>query len=91
MASEVRRRLKPNAPFVVAHFSIPDNDDERPLWLSRYSAFLASSGVEPDKAAAARAAIDQRLNILAPEQDEAILRDAGFADPTLFYTGFTFH
>jgi tRNA (cmo5U34)-methyltransferase len=31
------------------------------------------------------------LNILAPEQDEAILRDAGFADPTLFYTGFTFH
>lgn len=90
MACEVRRRLKPNAPFVVAHFSIADNDDERPLWLSRYSAFLAASGVEPDKAAAARAAIDERLSILAPEQDEAILRNAGFSDPTLFYTGFTF-
>lgn len=90
IASEVRRRLKPNAPFVIAHFSIPDGGDERPLWLSRYSAFLAASGIEPDKAAAARTAIDKHLSILAPEQDEAILRDAGFSDPTLFYTGFTF-
>jgi tRNA (cmo5U34)-methyltransferase len=35
IASEIRRRLKPGAPFVAAHFSIPGNDDERPLWLSR--------------------------------------------------------
>lgn len=90
IASEIRRRLKPGAPFVTAHFSIPGDDDERPLWLSRYSAFLAASGVEPDKAAAARKAVDGQLSILAPEQDEVILRDAGFSDPTLFYTGFTF-
>ena len=90
IASEIRRRLKPGAPFVAAHFSIPGDDDERPLWLSRYSAFLAASGVEPDKAAAARKAVDGGLSILAPEQDEAILSDAGFSDPTLFYTGFTF-
>ncbi|MGT2438942.1 class I SAM-dependent methyltransferase [Bradyrhizobium betae] len=90
IASEIRRRLKPGAPFVTAHFSIPGGDVERPLWLSRYSAFLAASGVEPDKAAAARKAVDGQLSILAPEQDEAILRDAGFSDPTLFYTGFTF-
>ena len=90
IASEIRRRLKPGAPFVAAHFSIPGDDDERPLWLSRDSAFLAASGVEPDKAAAARKAVDGGLSILAPEQDEAILSDAGFSDPTLFYTGFTF-
>lgn len=90
MASEIHRRLKPGAPFVAAHFSIPDGDDERPLWLSRYSAFLAASGVEPDKAAAARKAVDGQLSILAPERDEMILRDAGFSKPTLFYTGFTF-
>jgi len=90
IASEIRRRLKPGAPFVAAHFSIPGDDDERPLWLSRYSAFLAASGLEPDKAAAARKAVDGQLSILAPEQDEVILRDAGFSDPTLFYTGFTF-
>ncbi|WP_354035790.1 class I SAM-dependent methyltransferase [Bradyrhizobium sp. S3.2.6] len=90
IASEIRRRLKPGAPFVAAHFSIPGDDNERPLWLSRYSAFLAASGVEPEKAAAARKAVDGQLSILAPEQDEMILRNAGFSDPTLFYTGFTF-
>jgi tRNA (cmo5U34)-methyltransferase len=89
IASEIRRRLKPGAPFVTAHFSIPDGDEERPVWFARYSAFLAASGVEPDKAAAARNAIRQ-LSILAPERDEAILRNAGFSAPTLFYTGFTF-
>lgn len=90
IASEIRRRLKPRAPFVVAHLSAPNGEDERPLWLSRYSAFLAASGVEPDKAAAARDAVANHLEILAPAQDEAILREAGFSNPTLFYTGFTF-
>ncbi|WBL78438.1 class I SAM-dependent methyltransferase [Bradyrhizobium xenonodulans] len=90
IASEIRRRLKPRAPFVVAHLSAPNGEDERPLWLSRYSAFLAASGVEPDKAAAARNAVTNHLEILAPAQDEAILREAGFLDPTLFYTGFAF-
>ena len=38
----------------------------------------------------ARAAIDAQLPVLSPEQDEAILRDAGFSDVSLFYAGFTF-
>ncbi|MCK1357682.1 class I SAM-dependent methyltransferase [Bradyrhizobium sp. 199] len=90
IVSEVRRRLKPRAPFVVAHLSAPDGENERPLWLSRYSAFLAFSGVEPDRAAAARDAVTNHLEILTPAQDETILREAGFSEPTLFYTGFTF-
>lgn len=90
IAVEVHRRLKPGAPFVVAHFSVPQGEGERELWLSRYAAFLAASGVEPDKAANARAAIDTQLHILTPEQDEAILRGAGFSNVSLFYAGFTF-
>ena len=90
IASELRRRLKPRAPFVVAHLSAPDGEQERPRWLSRYSAFLAASGVEPEQAAAAKDAVSNHLEILAPTQDEAILREAGFSDPTLFYTGFAF-
>lgn len=88
--AEVRRRLKPGAPFVVTHFSIPQDDGDRALWLSRYAAFLAASGVEPHKAANARAAIDTQLAILTPQQDEAILREAGFSNVSLFYAGFTF-
>ena len=90
IAAEIHRRLKPGAPLVAAHFSIPGGDDERPIWLSRYSAYLAASGVEPDKAAAARTAVDGQLSILAPEQDETILREAGFSGASVFYTGFTF-
>lgn len=89
-AVEVHRRLKPGAPFVVAHFSVPQGEGERALWLSRYAAFLAASGVEPGKATNARAAVDTHLNILTPEQDEAILHEAGFSNVSLFYAGFTF-
>jgi tRNA (cmo5U34)-methyltransferase len=88
--AEVHRRLKPGAPFVVAHLSVPQGEGERALWVSRYAAFVIASGVEPAKAANARAAIDTLLTLLTPEQDEAILREAGFSNVSLFYVGFTF-
>jgi tRNA (cmo5U34)-methyltransferase len=89
--AEIRRRLKPGAPFALVHFSCPQGEGERALWLSRYAAFLAASGVAPDTAASARvAAIDSQLTILTPEQDEAMLREAGFSNVSLFYAGLTF-
>ena len=81
-AAEVHRRLKPGAPFVAAHFSIPQGD-ERDVWLSRFAAY---AGLDQNQAAA----IDSHLTILSPEQDEAILREAGFSNVSLFYAGFTF-
>ncbi|HKS55081.1 MAG TPA: class I SAM-dependent methyltransferase [Steroidobacteraceae bacterium] len=87
---EIHRRLKPGAPLVVAHLSFPQVEKERALWLSRYVSFAVSSGVDPERVANARAAIEAQLPILAPEQDEAILRDSGFANVSLFYAGFTF-
>jgi tRNA (cmo5U34)-methyltransferase len=89
-AIEVRRRLKPGAPFVVVHLSIPQGENERSLWLSRHVAFLTASGLESDQAERARSAIDEHLHILTPEQDEKVLRDAGFSNVSLFYAGFTF-
>lgn len=90
IAVEVRRRLKSGAPFVMAHISIPQGPGERALWLSRYAAYVIASGVEPHQAARARAAVEARLHILTPEQDEALLREAGFSNVSLFYAGFTF-
>jgi tRNA (cmo5U34)-methyltransferase len=49
-----------------------------------------ASGVPAANAESAIAAISERLPVLSPEQDEALLRDAGFADVDLFYAGFTF-
>jgi tRNA (cmo5U34)-methyltransferase len=87
-AREIRRRLKPGAPFVAAHFSFPQAN-ERALWLSRFAAFAVASGADPDKAEQARAGVGERLSLLNPAQDEAILREAGFSGVTQFYAAFT--
>jgi tRNA (cmo5U34)-methyltransferase len=85
--AEVRRRLKPGAPFVLAHLSFPQAEPERELWLSRYFTFI---GVEPTKWDESRAAMNAHLTILDPAQDEAMLRDAGFSGVTQVYQGFAF-
>lgn len=83
-ASEIRRRLKPGAPFVVAHLSIPP-EGGRDLWLSRYAAFARAPGAEVNVAA-----MQDHTHILTPDEDEAVLREAGFSGVSLFYAGFTF-
>lgn len=88
-ASEIHRRLRPGAPFVAAHSSFPQADGERARWLSRYAAYAIASGADPDKANGARAAVEQNLSLLSPEQDAQILREAGFRDVELFYAAFT--
>lgn len=85
---EVRRRLKPGAPFAAAHFSIPRG--ELDLWLSRYAAFAVTSGIDPAQANTARAGIAERLPILSPEDDEHLLREAGFSGVRLFYAALAF-
>lgn len=87
--TELRRRLRPGAPLVVAHHSFP-RGGERERWLARYAAFAASSGVPAEKAGHAAQTIGRELPVLSPEEDEATLRDAGFQDVQLFYAAFTF-
>ncbi len=86
----LRQRLKPGAPLVVAHHSISQAGDEKRIWLDRYAAFAAASGVPPENTRNAAEAIGARLPVLSPEQDEALLREAGFTGVSLFYAGFTF-
>jgi tRNA (cmo5U34)-methyltransferase len=89
--SEVYRRLKRGAPFIMVHFSFEQGDaEERALWLSRYAAFLSDSGVDPASAMKASAAIGERLHILTPQQDETLIDEAGFKNVSLFYASFTY-
>ena len=90
-AEEVRRRLAPGAPFVVAHLSFPQRDDaERELWIERHLAYLVASGLEADDVERARAAIATRVPVLTPDVDRSILADAGFTSITEFFSAFTF-
>lgn len=88
-AAAIRARMKPGAPFVAAHGSFPQGPGERDVWLDRYAAFAISQGVEPEKALGARAAVASMAAMIAPEADEAILREAGFSDVAMFWTAFT--
>ncbi len=86
---EIRRRLRPGAPFVAAHSSFPQGAGERAAWLRRYADFAVASGADPAEAENARAAVSAHLNILEPEHDAALMREAGFSDVTPFYAAFT--
>ncbi|WP_157219878.1 class I SAM-dependent methyltransferase [Flavisphingomonas formosensis] len=88
-AMEIHRRLKPGAPFVAAHSSFPQSAADRALWLPRYTAFAIASGADPDQARNAQVSVEANLDLLSPEQDEAILREAGFSEVTPFYAAFT--
>ena len=87
---EVHSRLKFGGVFVAMHYSIPKNGLARDLWLSRCAAFAISSGVEPEQATTAAAAIGKQLPILTPEQDEELMRRAGFSDISTFFVALAF-
>lgn len=86
---ELHRRLRPGAPLVTAHASFPQSAAERPRWLSRYAAFALASGADPEQVENARTAVEAHLALLDPARDEAILREAGFAEAELFFAAFT--
>ncbi|WP_219271970.1 class I SAM-dependent methyltransferase [Pseudomonas sp. Xaverov 83] len=88
---ELWRRLSPGAPLIAAHHSFPQSSpEEKARWLKRYSAYAVDSGVPPEDAQRAIAAISSHLPVLSPEDDEALLREAGFEGVELFYAGFSF-
>lgn len=86
---EIHRRLRPGAPFVVAHCSFPQQQPDRDLWLSRYAAFAVVSGVDREVAEGARTTVAAMLSVLSPEQDEALMAEAGFRKITPFYAAFS--
>ena len=86
---EIRRRLKPGRALVVAHHTAaPDGDPER--WLARSAAFADHAGSDPAKAAGSAKAMAARLPLLSPAEEGAMLREAGFEEPALFYAAFSF-
>lgn len=86
---ELKRRLKPGAPLVVAHHSCPQ-EGELQRWLTRSVAFANGPNADFARAAVSAKTMAQQLPILSVAEDEALLKEAGFSDIALFYAGFTF-
>jgi len=86
---QIRRRLKPGAPFVLAHISITANEPDRSAWLGRHVAFGANAPLDPAQIEKSREMMATRLTILPPEEEEAMLAEAGFSGISLFYAAFS--
>lgn len=87
---ELHARMKPGGVFVALHYSISQNQAERELWLARCAAFAISSGIDAEQARTTAQTIGKQLPILAPEQDEELMRRAGFSGIDVFYVGLGF-
>ena len=85
---EIHHRLKPGANIVVAGHSAPESDPLR--WMTRSVAFGDRRGIDPEAAANTAKMMIERLHLLSPMEEEAMLKEAGFQDVAMFYAAFSF-
>jgi tRNA (cmo5U34)-methyltransferase len=86
----IRQRLRPGAPFIMAHISYPQDDTSRDRWSKRNAAFSVSNGMDAAMVETGRQAMLVRLPIVAPDEEASLLAQAGFADIDLWYVAFGF-
>ncbi|WP_288377943.1 class I SAM-dependent methyltransferase [uncultured Massilia sp.] len=84
------RRLRSGAAFTLAHISFPQTEPERSQWIARHVSYSAAQDADPAQLRQACDTIRARLTILAPEEEENMLRQAGFTGVALFYAGLSF-
>lgn len=87
---EMHRRLKPGAPLVTVHHSFPNDEAGKHKWLTRNASLIGSSGMTQSQLQNNIQLMKEKLPVLSPEQDVAVLQQAGFSGVELFYAAFTF-
>ncbi|QYF87697.1 bifunctional 2-polyprenyl-6-hydroxyphenol methylase/3-demethylubiquinol 3-O-methyltransferase UbiG [Brevundimonas sp. PAMC22021] len=88
---QIRRRIKPGAPFVLVDRC--DSADS-PLFdrnMDRYVAFAAANGVDAETLKNARASHRGNPGLVTAARDETLLTEAGFADIEHFYHAMNWH
>lgn len=83
----IRLRLKRGAPLTLAHISVASPEAERSLWLERNLVYAGASAASAERS---KQAMISQLSILSPEEDEALIAQAGFSSVALFYAGLGF-
>jgi tRNA (cmo5U34)-methyltransferase len=86
---EIHRRLKPGAPLIVAHHSVPDGT-EATAWLARSAAFAGGPAADVERARLSAEKMAEHLPLLSADDEVAVQREAGFSGAALFYAGFSF-
>lgn len=87
LLNQTRGRLRPGAPFILVDQCIDRSAPDAERRLARYADYARRSGVDPETVAAAKAAVTTAQGMVPASRDEALLRESGFRDAEVFYTG----
>lgn len=60
------------------------------MWIERHVEFDANAELDEDKRNTGKAGMRDKAIIRSPEEEQEYLREAGFANTTQFYHGFSF-
>ncbi len=85
---EIRRRLRPGAPLVTFHHSVPGGEARMALF-ERYARFTADPDADAARAEKSATTLSTQLPIESPEDEDALLREAGFTDVWTYYAVLT--
>lgn len=86
---EIRRRMKLGSTLVIAHHSYPTGSDPT-CWLARSIAFADNTPGDRRRISVSAETMALRLPLMSTADEEALLREAGYHDVTLFYAAFSF-
>ncbi len=84
---EARRRLKPDAPFILVDQCIDRSAPDIERRLARYAKYALRSNVDAGTVANAKTAVRKLESMVPAWRNEELLREAGFHDAEVFYVG----
>lgn len=84
---EIRRRLRPGAPFVVVDRCDDRDGPDFRRNIDRYAAYARASGVPAETVAGAYTSQKANPGLVPAERNEALLNEAGFVGLEPFYRG----
>jgi tRNA (cmo5U34)-methyltransferase len=85
---EIHRRLRPGARLVLAHHSPPAGHTER--WMTRSAAFATGTSASEARAVVSGKQMAEQLSLINPDEEEELLRAAGYTDVEQFYAALSF-
>lgn len=88
---DIRRRLKPGAPFVLVDRCDSADNPDFDRNMDRYVAFAAANGVDPETLKTARGSHRGNPGLVPAARDEALLAEAGFSGIEQFYYAMNWH
>lgn len=85
--AEIRKRLKPGAPFVLVDLCIDLAAPGAAVALDRYRDFALESGADPEAVGSTCGRLVDVLKMVSAARNEELLAECGFSGVELFYAG----